>query len=260
MPDFPDSPGTYDSIAHLYDVDMARNMAFDDVSCYAAIALRAEGRVLELGCGNGRILLSLLAQGIEVVGVDRSAGMLAQLRRKSAASGTDASVCQMDARVLGFGQSFAGVFCPYSLITYMASAGDAQRMLAECARVLCPGGMVVVDAFIPRPTIPSDDFRPDYRRALGDAILARSKRVTVMAASVNRIERRYEVVARDGTPGDVVETVEHIRTFQPDQLVAMLEHAGFAIESTLWDYGSASGKDSAQFCTLIARKPAGATG
>ena len=53
----------YDRIARFYDVDMARNMPFDDVGFYRALAAAAGGRVLELGCGNGRILLELLAGG-----------------------------------------------------------------------------------------------------------------------------------------------------------------------------------------------------
>ena len=53
MPDGLAPRASYDSIAHLYDVDMARNMAFDDAALYTQVAQRAGGRVLELGCGNG---------------------------------------------------------------------------------------------------------------------------------------------------------------------------------------------------------------
>jgi hypothetical protein len=38
----------YDRIAHLYDVDMARNMPFDDVALYAQICCDEGGRALEL--------------------------------------------------------------------------------------------------------------------------------------------------------------------------------------------------------------------
>ena len=62
--------GSYDRIARFYDVDMARNMPFDDVGFYGGICLRQGGRALELGCGNGRILLDLLARGVDAVGVD----------------------------------------------------------------------------------------------------------------------------------------------------------------------------------------------
>src|SRR5206468_3078186 len=56
---------SYERIAHWYDVDMARNMPFDDVAFYLGVSANKGGRVLELGCGNGRILLELLARGID---------------------------------------------------------------------------------------------------------------------------------------------------------------------------------------------------
>jgi ubiquinone/menaquinone biosynthesis C-methylase UbiE len=74
----------YDRIARFYDVDMAQNMPFDDAGFYAEQCAAAAGPVLELGCGNGRILLRLLERGIDAWGVDSSAQMLAELRRKAA--------------------------------------------------------------------------------------------------------------------------------------------------------------------------------
>ena len=64
----PDVTTTYDRIARFYDVDMAQNMRFDDVAFYAHACARARGKVLEVGCGNGRILLPAsqrAATGIE---------------------------------------------------------------------------------------------------------------------------------------------------------------------------------------------------
>src|SRR3982750_890071 len=88
---------TYDRIARFYDVDMAQNMRFDDVAFYAHQCARANGRVLALGCGNGRILLPLLERGIDVVGLDASAPMLVELRRKAAKRALSARVVRADA-------------------------------------------------------------------------------------------------------------------------------------------------------------------
>src|SRR5450755_2454202 len=68
----PLSDTAYDRIAQWYDVDMARNMRFDDVAFYAELCQREGGRVLELGCGNGRVLLELVGRSIDAVGVDTS--------------------------------------------------------------------------------------------------------------------------------------------------------------------------------------------
>jgi SAM-dependent methyltransferase len=120
---------SYDRIAHLYDVDMGRNMSFDDVALYANLAGRAAGPVLELGCGNGRILLELLARGVDAVGADCSPRMLAELDHKALARGLAATTCLMDARSLGFAAAFRLVLCPYSLITYMTDDYGAPASL-----------------------------------------------------------------------------------------------------------------------------------
>ena len=49
----------------------------DDVSFFRDLARRADGPVLELGCGTGRVAIPLAEAGLDVVGLDRSAAMLA---------------------------------------------------------------------------------------------------------------------------------------------------------------------------------------
>jgi SAM-dependent methyltransferase len=254
MPDGLAPRASYDSIAHLYDVDMARNMAFDDVGLYATLAQQAEGRVLELGCGNGRILLELLHQGIDAVGVDSSARMLGELRHKAALRGLAPNLCLMDARALGFSGQFALVLCPYSLITYMTDVGDALRMLASIRGVLAPGGAVVVDAFVPRPTVAGNVFTVDYRREHGDAVLTRSKRIAAAAPGVNRIERRYELVDTDGSLLERIDTCEDVRPQSPEDLALLLSASGFAIEQQWWDYREGARPAGAQYFTASARK------
>ena len=72
----------YDRIAPFYAVDMALNMPFDDVGFWSRACAARGQRVLELGCGSGRITAGLLAAGLQVCAVDRSAPMLAELRRQ----------------------------------------------------------------------------------------------------------------------------------------------------------------------------------
>ena len=246
--------GAYDRIAHLYDVDMAQNMRVADVDFYARIAQSKRGRVLELGCGNGRILLELAALGIDVVGVDRSQKMLAELFRKASARELSVRACAMDVRRLGFAGRFDVVLCPYSLVTYMTDENDAVRMLDEAKYVLAPDGIVVVDAFIRRGVDSSRGYTRDYERPLGERSLVRSKRITPLSERVNRIERRYEIVSADGTIDERIDTCEDIRVYAPSDLTALLEACGLRTREAWWNYATADATADAQFFTVVAAR------
>jgi SAM-dependent methyltransferase len=256
--EMPSADSPYDRIAQWYDVDMAANMRFDDVAFYADLCEHERGRVLELGCGNGRILLELVRRGIDAVGVDTSSKMLQQLRLKADANGLHPSVCRMDARELAFAREFDVVLCPYSLVTYMSQPGELERALAGVRDVLRTDGLIVLDAFVPRGSVVADGYQLDYRRPLGEKVLARYKRVQPISSRLNRIERRYEVLTEEGAIVESVETCEHIRTFAPEELTDALSDAGFAKEESWWDYGQASADSQPQFFTVSARPTRGA--
>jgi SAM-dependent methyltransferase len=245
----------YDRIARFYDVDMARNMAFDDVAFYRKLCLQHPGPVLELGCGNGRILLDLLAHGVDIVGVDASGGMLADLQRKAAGHGLPARVARMDMRRLGLRAGFGVVLCPYSLITYVTVDDEVPALLRALWSLLRPGGRCVIDAFIPRPRTAVAAFALDYRRPLASGTLARWKRISAVGATVNRIERRYVVEDAAGGVLDVIEVAEDIRPRTADELSLQLLEAGFEPATPAWDYGAATVATTAQFATLVATRP-----
>lgn len=246
--------GGYDPIARFYDVDMARNMPFDDVGFYVGICARRHGRVLEIGCGNGRILLPLLERGVDAYGIDASAGMLAELRRKAADRGLALRAARMDARALGLRPGFDVVLCPYSFITNVAEDADLERMLAEVGRLLGRDGVFVVDAFVPRAEVASGEFRLDYRRPFGAFVLARSKRVSAAGKGRHRIERRYQVLTAGGDLIEQVDVAEVIRPFTPEALRAALAGGGFDVVETWWDYATTVQAEDARFVAMVARR------
>ena len=248
-----EASATYDRLGHLYDVDMARNMPFDDVGFYADLAARTAGRVLEVGCGNGRIFLELLGRGVDAYGIDCSSVMLAELRRKGGAR-LDGRICQMDARALAFRGVFSLVLCPYSIVTYMTAEHEAATMLSAIRQALTAQGRLVIDAFVPKPGIASETFRVDYRRPCGNAVLTRARRVTSLSPHTNRIERRYELTGADGTVLERFETCEKIRLFEPPALLELLVAAGLSIEAVWWDYASCEPPARPRFFTVCACK------
>lgn len=249
------TPWSYDQIAALYATDMGQNMRHDDVGYYRQLALQAAGRVLELGCGSGRILLPLRAAGIEILGVDRSLPMLQALCATAAQRGLTALVAQMDLRALGMQGQFALILAPYSLLTYLCAPGELTQVLAQLRALLAPGGKLVLDAFIPRPLSPHADFQHDYRRPHGAGWLQRSKRITLLGHGCHRIERRYRLLDAGQRELQCFTTVDVIRPLTPDMLRDACAVQGLQIMDAAWDYGATAHPAQAQYYTLVAGCP-----
>jgi len=245
---------SYDLIADFYATDMGQSMPFDDVAFYRSFCAGRTGRVLELGCGTGRILLALIAAGVDAIGVDRSLPMLQRLRHDAAelALATPA-VAQMDIDAIALDGDFAVVLAPYSLITYVTDLGAARRLLSELRALLTRDGVLILDAFIPQVVVAYADFRTDYRRPHANGVLERSKRIEVFGNGTNRIQRRYRWFGPDQALVDEIVTSETIRPYPPDLIANLATDAGFTSAQWSFDYGATATSTDAQFASVVLR-------
>ncbi len=123
---------TYDQIAAQFAARNWKNDLSEALDRFGA-CLRPGARVLDLGCGPGRDVLSLAARGFWTLGLDRSGGML----REAAGRGVKLLV-QADSRALPFaGGALNGVWAFASLL-HLPKA-DLPAALAEVRRVLGHG-------------------------------------------------------------------------------------------------------------------------
>ncbi|MBK8794258.1 MAG: class I SAM-dependent methyltransferase [Holophaga sp.] len=98
-------------------------------------------RVLDLPCGWGRLQPALEARGLRVLGGDLSALNLQRHRQEF-----PGPLVRLDLRALPFHDGCAdGVFCAYTSWGYFASDAENQAQLGEFARVLKPGGVLLLD-------------------------------------------------------------------------------------------------------------------
>jgi demethylmenaquinone methyltransferase/2-methoxy-6-polyprenyl-1,4-benzoquinol methylase len=144
----------FDAIAPGYDVTNRVISLGLDVGwrrrTVRSLGLSSGGLVLDLACGTGDLCLELARQGLTGVGVDRSAGMLAAARTRvaGAASGRSATanragvpLVRGDGLVLPFrAGAVDGLVCGFALRNFEA----LPPVLAECARVLRPGGRLAL--------------------------------------------------------------------------------------------------------------------
>jgi SAM-dependent methyltransferase len=124
-----------------------------------ALALGPGTRVVDVGCGTGRHVRALAARGVEAVGVDVSAGLLAAGRVLAEETGPTtggaagpgargaARFVQADARALPLADGSADVVLCLCQGGFGITPGGDVRVLAELARILRPGGRLALTAF-----------------------------------------------------------------------------------------------------------------
>jgi len=135
----------YDALVAPFTIDMRRRSL-------ASLPLAAQSEVLLIGIGSG-LDLPLLPRGPRYTGLDLTPAMLSRARRKAQALGLDIRLDQGDARTLPYPDA---AFDAVALHLILAVTPHPERVLKEAARVLRPGGqMVILDKFLrPRQKAP----------------------------------------------------------------------------------------------------------
>ena len=97
--------------------------------------------ILDVGCGDGAISLALSQQGAHVIGIDPSLAMIEAARERAASAGAKASFCLGKAERLPFPNEQFDLVVAKTILCFVE---DPTDMFAEIARVLRPGGRLVI--------------------------------------------------------------------------------------------------------------------
>ena len=126
----------------------------------ATHGLDASSRILDLGCGYGRVTAELAARGHQrIVGVDSSAGMLARARSENRGPG----YVRAESLRLPFADASFDAALLLAVLTCIPDRGAQATLLSELSRVLAPGGLLFVSDLPLQP-----DVRNRARYAAGE--------------------------------------------------------------------------------------------
>jgi demethylmenaquinone methyltransferase/2-methoxy-6-polyprenyl-1,4-benzoquinol methylase len=204
------TPEMFSEIAHRYD--LLNHMLSMNVdrrwrkALVTAAGVDAQGRVLDVATGTGDVAIEFARRTAanDIVGLDLSEGMLAVGREKTERMGLDGRVRMMDGDALALPFE-DGRFDAVSIAFGLRNLSDFGAGIAEMARVLKPGGrLLVLEFFPPRGGL----FLKAYRLYLGTVL-------PVVGRVVSGSPRAYRYLHRS-----IEEFISH------DQIRAHMADAG----------------------------------
>jgi ubiquinone/menaquinone biosynthesis C-methylase UbiE len=119
-----------------------------DVAFYVELARAADGRLVELAIGNGRVAIPVAqATGQRVIGIDSSPAMLEQARTRAAEVGVELDLREGDMRDLALDEPAALIYCPFRALLHLPTWADRRRVFERVTASLRPDGRFAWNAF-----------------------------------------------------------------------------------------------------------------
>jgi cyclopropane fatty-acyl-phospholipid synthase-like methyltransferase len=230
----------YDSIAPFYDIEHAH---FDeDLDMYLNFAELCGGKILELACGSGRLLLPLAREGYKLTGVDTSEAMLtlAQQALQNAGLATHCQLVLQDMCTLQLPEKFRLAILALGSFGHVVRRQHQQQALAAIRGHLSAGATFILD-------ISNEDAR--YMEQLGGHLLHQGSwkqedgsYVThfISPASSNtrhllELTHFYDVHRQSGAVQRTISQTD-LYLFERNEVELLLEQAGFRIKDLYGNY------------------------
>jgi SAM-dependent methyltransferase len=221
------------------------NTATPEELGYFRAAIETFGEpALDLACGAGRLLVPLLARGLDVEGADISADMLARAREVAATEGLEPVLHETAMHELDTSRRYRTIICCGSF--GLGGYREHDRLtLAKVFEHLEPGGAFVFSHYYPYDGVDITEWAswlPGHRhREAGDWPADGDRRIAANGDQLELISRRVDfdpflqrrtlgmraILRRDGRVIEEEEYVLHENLYFAQELLLMLRTAGF---------------------------------
>src|ERR671929_781758 len=119
-----------------------------DVPFYVALAREADGLLVELAVGTGRVAIPVAqATGRRVIGIDSSPAMLAQAQARASEEGVELDLREGDIRELEIEEPAGLIYCPGRSLLHLPTWADRRRCFERVAASLRAHGRFAWNAF-----------------------------------------------------------------------------------------------------------------
>lgn len=251
-----------------YDLEVAAHAVHDLPFWTTLVRRERPRRVLEVGCGTGRLTLPLAqlgaTEGFTTVGLEPALPMLQQAtaRAADAPAATRAALhfVQGDIRDCAFDEPFEIILLPYGAAHHLATIEDQLTAWRNAHRLLAPGGLLVVDLSAPnlaqlaaasgRTTPRAEDLVAE-----GDEGQQLRRTVAISYDAANQealMDYRYVVRAPNGEERRYASPFA-MHVYYPRELALLFASTGFVLERLLGSYAGEPFSDESPQLIAIGR-------
>jgi SAM-dependent methyltransferase len=230
----------YAFVADLYDY-VVPYRSRPDVAFFVDAARAAGSPVLEVGCGTGRVLIRTARAGIDIVGLDASAAMLAvcreRLQNEPEAVQSRVQLVQADMRAFDLRRRFTLVTIPFRPFQHLITVEEQLSCLESIRTHLVDGGTLILDLFNPsldalvdQPVGEEFGDEPEFCMPDGRRVIRRHRLLTHdRPAQSTQVELIYYVTHPDGREERLVHGfwMRYLFRFEAEHLLA---RAGFDVQ------------------------------
>ncbi|MBT3479664.1 MAG: class I SAM-dependent methyltransferase [Candidatus Marinimicrobia bacterium] len=209
------------------------NHKIDDIPFYQYWAKEANGSILELACGTGRVAKPLLDKGYNYTGLDLSPVFIDHCKSKY----PNGQFITSDMRDFNLGQKFDLISIPFNSFLHLYTEDEMNRCLKSAQNHLAKNGQFLLDIFVPDPEFLYRDPNKRYEEMTithpqGGECIIWQKNQYDEDTEINHIHWFFD--RGNGGPQD--EDEFDMRMIYPDTMDRLLTDSGFTIEEKWGDY------------------------
>jgi SAM-dependent methyltransferase len=217
-----------------------------------ALAIAPGERVFDQCCGIGSLSIPLAQCGFRVAGCDLIPAYIERANRKASGLGVELDLVTADAFEHVVVPPCDAAFNWWTSFGYATSDQQNARMLAAAFSSLRPNGQFALDFMnvpgVLRGFLPRVENR--RRTQYGEVTLIRESAIDLRTMAMTK---RWSYLLQDGS---VVEHDSWVRLYMPNELVSLVEGAGFTDVKLYGGLDFESLTLDSPRCILVARRPA----
>lgn len=201
--------------------------------------MHSKGKILEAGCGSGRVLIPLIEAGLNVDGVDNSVEMLSSCRKRCEERGFSPNLFEGAMQDFKIERNYEAIIIPSGSFLLLESREESMKALYHFYKHLEPGGRLIIDTSLQTDFDTNKITTRTWNTANGEVITLEEKRI-----EVNFLEQRMVSLLKyeKWLDGDLLKTELQrfpLRWYGIEEFKMMLEKVGFKdiVISAEYQYG-----------------------